>query len=678
MNKPWRDATRALPLLGILLCLADILPAKAGAITPAEWNACEGSHPNAEKIAGCTKIINNPAATAADRIKAYSKRAWTHSFDNGKEAAYADFSEAIKLDPANAFNYQERARMMANAGEIDRPIADYTTAVNLQPAGYMLFSRGELHHKKGDLDRAAADFTQAAAFWTADIAAHPEQAWLYRSRSNAYRNLGDIDRALSDFDEFLKQKTDSFDPQVADRGDLYLRKGDVDHAIADYTTAIGGKPDANEPYQRRALAYRLKGDYKSAILDYDHLIAYADNDPQVWIGRGLAYVGAGKPERAVVDFTKAIDVFPKDATAFYDRAQAQREMGNLEVAIADYSAAIALDPRYAIALNSRGNAYLAQNDLTRALADFNDAIRLKDKFAAAFYNRAFVEQASGQPDDAIADFGRAIAADPANKTAFIARALALYRKGSFAEAEKDCTAALTIDPIDENAYIGRAQARLKLGKLLKALDDANRAVLINRQSEWALKARAEIYEALGQRDKALVDQAAAEGAQHRRDEARRAAEAAQKHQRLKVTIVGAFPQAPPYLKMTFKFDNKFEVRDDEITYYVPTIKPFKMASGEIFEEDFAGLCDNRPTSNRGHRSVTAVFDKYLFQLELNSRVDFATGACRGRFNYYKENYVIDVSDGGCKFSYWTHRDMLGNNDVEFRVSDQICVVETLK
>jgi tetratricopeptide (TPR) repeat protein len=287
-------------------------------------------------------------------------------------------------------------------------------------------------------------------------------------------------------------------------------------------------------------------------------------------------------------------------------------------------------------------------------------------------------EASGKLDEAIEDFGRAIVAESDNKDFFVARAMALYRKGSFAEAEKDCTVALRIDPVDTAAYVARAQARLKLGTADKALDDANRAVLLDGTLVPALKVRAEIHDALGQKDKALADRAAVENAQLKRDAARRVAEEARKHPRYRVTIAGPYPQAPPYLKLPFKFDNAMEVRDDEVSYYVPTLKPFKMPSGEKFEEDFAGLCNNQPTSNPGHRSVTAVFDKYLFQVEYMSHLDFTTGACRGKFIYYRENFVVDLSDGGCKFSYWMQRDELGNTNVGYRVSDQTCKVETVK
>jgi tetratricopeptide (TPR) repeat protein len=674
-SRPCLAAARGIAVLSLLF--VGFAPAAALAVTPADWKACESSYPAEKQVAACNKILASPGLSVDDRIKAYVSRADGYQFAYDYKAAYADLTEVIKLGPNKPENYEKRARLMQSANEIDRPIEDYSAAIALQPTGYRLNTRAELYRRKGDLDRAAADFTQAAVLDGAMIAKNPNQPWGYYQRSKDYLGLGDVEAALRDYGEFVARRTDSDVRRLAERGDLYLRKGDVARAIVDYTAAVDGMPDNTESYAKRALAYRLQGDHKRAILDYDRIIQMNDSDPSVWVGRGLAYAGAGKLERAIVDFTGAIDIFPEDDMAFYNRGQAQRELGNIELAIADYSAAIALNPRSAVAFNSRGRAYLAQNDLDHALDDFNRAIALNGRFAAAYCNRAMLHQAAGRTADAIADFGRAIVADPGDRNFLIARGLALSAAGSDADAEKDFTAALKIDPVDAQAYVGRARARLKLGATAAALDDADRAILIDRKLVPGYRARADIEDALGRQTEAAADRAAADREQAAAAEARRVVETAARHPRLKVTISGSFPRAPPYLKMMFKFDSVIEARDDEVTYRTPGLKPFKMASGEPFEEDFAGLCNNQPTSNRGHRSVTGIFDKNLFQVDFRSNVDFATGACRGKFVHYKERFVVDVSDGGCKFSYWQLQDQLGNTGVDVRVADQTCVVEQL-
>jgi tetratricopeptide (TPR) repeat protein len=663
-----------------LLAAASLSASGASAATPEEIKACDTGFPLDKKIAACTKLVNNDKESVDVRIKALVSRAWAHSGQDNYDAAYKDVSAAIALDPQRGTTYDTRARLMVYTGEIDRPIADFTAAIELQPRSYSLFSRGELYAKKGDQERANADFKQAIVLMTAYLQEHPESNYTYKSRSDAYRNLGEIDKALDDFAEYMNRRkpTDYF--RISDRGDLYLRKGDFDRAIADYSEALAKEPDNQEFQHRRALAYRLKGDTRNAIAQYDKIIDYNDsNDFEAYIGRGLAYALAGKPQRAAVDFTRAIDIFPEGETAYYDRAQAMRDSGNIDLAISDYSAAIERNPRYAVAFNSRGRAYLAKNDAASALKDFDEAIRIDDKFAAAYCNRAMLHQSQGRLDDAIADFGRAIALDPTNKDFLMARAAAHGAKGAHAEADADFTAALAIDPVDATAYVGRAAARLKRGALRQALADADRALVIDKELPAVYRVRGDIDAALGYAEKAAADREAAVRAQAKQDEKRRAAEAARKLPPMRITIVGDYPRSPAYLKMNFKFvPTVVELKGDEITYKVEGLPTYKIASGDQVADKFPGMCNGKPTTNMGDRVLTASLDKYLVHIQRQSHLDFTTGACRGRFNYYQDNFLIDLSDGGCKFSYLQKRSVLGNSDMDARVLEQTCKAEVLK
>jgi hypothetical protein len=76
--------------------------------------------------------------------------------------------------------------------------------------------------------------------------------------------------------------------------------------------------------------------------------------------------------------------------------------------------------------------------------------------------------------------------------------------------------------------------------------------------------------------------------------------------------------------------------------------------------------------------VSAAVDKYLVTVDMHSRIDFKTGACRGRYNVYKETFLIDLSNGGCKFSYRQDRDLFGVGAFDNKVADQTCVVESLR
>jgi tetratricopeptide (TPR) repeat protein len=668
-----------LPRTILLLAVACFAPLPADAASPAELKACEWSYPAPKRIAACNRIIDNKLESKAVLIKAYMYRARANSDNNDIGRAYADGEAAIKLDPTIADTFETRAWILDSAGEFDRPIADLTEAIRLEETTWRYQRRADLYRRKGDVDHTTADLERALVLISANIEKYPQSHHLYRSRSELRRELGQIDDALKDFDHYLAKGGDDARKQITDRADIYMRKGALDRAIADYTDAIRHDQDAARNYERRALAHRLRGDFKNAMLDYDHLAKTYSGAPETFIGRGLTYVAMGKPERAIVDFTKALDIFPEDATAYYNRAQAARESGNAEIALPDYAKAIELDPNYAIAFNSRGRAHASLNDPASALKDFDAAIRLDPRLAAAYVNRGSLHRAAGRTDQAIADFSSAILASPESKEFRVTRAVAFAAKGRHADAESDFTAALALDPVYAQAYSGRAAARLARNVRAEALDDANRALLIDGRLASSYLVRAEVFAALGESAKAEADRKSGETVQREQDdEAKRRAEAASRPARVRIAIKGEFPVAYSVINQKFKLDSVVEVRDDRVSYQSLGMQPYTMASGDKLDEKFTGRCDGKVVPDQGDRTVTLAVEKYLVHVELQSRIYFRTGSCKGRYNEYKESFLIDISGGECKFSYRQDRDLTGVGKFDSNLLDLACVAESPK
>jgi tetratricopeptide (TPR) repeat protein len=78
------------------------------------------------------------------------------------EHAIEDFSEAIKLDPTQAFVFHSRGIVYHNQRQLDRAIADYNEAIRLDPKLATAYvNRGRAFQDLGEVDRAMADFAQA-------------------------------------------------------------------------------------------------------------------------------------------------------------------------------------------------------------------------------------------------------------------------------------------------------------------------------------------------------------------------------------------------------------------------------------------------------------------------------------------------------------------------------------
>jgi tetratricopeptide (TPR) repeat protein len=80
------------------------------------------------------------------------------------EAAIADCTEAIRLDPKAANPHRHRAAAFVGKGDFDRALTDVEEAIRLNPKYASAYAtRGVVFEKKGDPTRALADFNQALA-----------------------------------------------------------------------------------------------------------------------------------------------------------------------------------------------------------------------------------------------------------------------------------------------------------------------------------------------------------------------------------------------------------------------------------------------------------------------------------------------------------------------------------
>ena len=267
-----------------------------------------------------------------DRVSAEQARIY--------DRAIADYTQAIRLEPDNAFAYTSRGVAYAGKGDYDRAIADHTQAIRLNPNFANAYSnRGIAYAYKGDYDRAIADHTQA-------IRLNPNFASAYSNRGNVYAYKGDNDRAIADHTQAIK-----LDPNFANayisRGVAYVGKSDYDQAIADYTQAIRLDPDNALAYSNRGNIYTGKSDYDLAITDYTQAIRLNPNNADVYYARGIAYALKSDYDRAIADHTQAIQLNPNNADAYYARGIAYVLKGDFDLAIADYTQAIRLNPNHA-------------------------------------------------------------------------------------------------------------------------------------------------------------------------------------------------------------------------------------------------------------------------------------------------------------------------------------------
>jgi tetratricopeptide (TPR) repeat protein len=211
-------------------------------------------------------------------------RGIAHDMLDELDAALADFSRAIELDPDIAFSYAFRAGIYRQQANYDAALRDVNRAIELDPTeATYIYDRARIYAFSGDTDNALTDYTQAIEL------APPDSIELHLYFFN--------------------------------RGLLYSNRGDTDKALADYTRAIEIKADYALPYFNRSLTYlvRGQGEAAAALPDLDRYIELVRDDPDGYYFRALT--------RVTLHLDQRIPATPADLQAIIDDYQQAEALG---------------------------------------------------------------------------------------------------------------------------------------------------------------------------------------------------------------------------------------------------------------------------------------------------------------------------------------------------------------
>ncbi len=84
----------------------------------------------AQQIAGCSEAITSRAFAGRELAPAYKNRGKAYYFTKDYDRAIADYTDAIKLDPAFAHAFNDRGAAYRAKGDYDHAIADYDQVLN--------------------------------------------------------------------------------------------------------------------------------------------------------------------------------------------------------------------------------------------------------------------------------------------------------------------------------------------------------------------------------------------------------------------------------------------------------------------------------------------------------------------------------------------------------------------
>jgi tetratricopeptide (TPR) repeat protein len=156
---------------------------QAGAQTKQQVDWCRNSgnlYSRDLQISGCTAVIQSSRRSAKKLPWAFINRAYAYYKKDEYQGAISDFSEAIRLDPADAHALNGRCWMCAIVGrELREALEDCNEslrlraddAATLDSRGFTCLKLGQLNHAISDYDAALAlDPTQAESYFGRGVA----------------------------------------------------------------------------------------------------------------------------------------------------------------------------------------------------------------------------------------------------------------------------------------------------------------------------------------------------------------------------------------------------------------------------------------------------------------------------------------------------------------------------
>src|SRR5712672_690769 len=207
------EAMNRLAQCGRIVALAALLLAAAiptGAA--AEEDLCAYGSGDAA-IAACTRQIESGRFTGHALAVRYSNRGIEWRIKNDYARAFADYGEAIRIDPKYADAYYNRCVAHNRKESWDLAIADCNKAIALGPTANALNAtgqeklsdersksdyftqRGIAYLGKQEIDRAMADFGDALRLFPRNVGARNNRARAWQAKGDTARANDDLDAA---------------------------------------------------------------------------------------------------------------------------------------------------------------------------------------------------------------------------------------------------------------------------------------------------------------------------------------------------------------------------------------------------------------------------------------------------------------------------------------------------
>ena len=243
------------------------------------------------------------------------------------EEAFAAYSRAIELDPANATAHEGRGRLFERRGEFPKAIEDFSAAYRAQPSPDLALTLAQLHARAGQLQAAI----QLYRGLTRD---KPDQLALRAEMARLMHENGQSEEAAREITAVVNSRPRDSN-LLAAAGDIYF-KDKPDAAATFYRRAL--EVDANDNHARAQLGASLvrSMQYQEALAILNEAITREPGNYAAHASLATALFKLKQYPGAAREFLWLIRSRPEVAASYYFLANAFEHLGDCAQALRCY------------------------------------------------------------------------------------------------------------------------------------------------------------------------------------------------------------------------------------------------------------------------------------------------------------------------------------------------------
>lgn len=344
--------------------------------------------------------------------------------------------------------YKVRWYLHYEAKEYDAALADLTKAIQLDPDNQD-FKKGV-----GEIFYAQGRYADSLGIFQAIVLKQPKDGDVYFNIARAQAGLGNAKEQGLAAQAALSNNTHMIGESYFLLADSLQKQGQADAAIDNFQRAVAAKPENFQAYKSLADLYRSQSNFKAAIEVAKKAILKFPEDGSFYTDISWYYSLDNEPARAAEAARSATKLLPNQYLGYTNLCRALNDLKDYSGSVAACNTALKLNPGdgetyfyLARAYDLAGRRTEATPLYSKAVTGLEDFVKRNPDYSDGFYLLGNAYFADNQRDKAIGAYQKVIELSPRFTRARFNLAMVYLQKKDKASAMEQYSALLPLDPV---------------------------------------------------------------------------------------------------------------------------------------------------------------------------------------------------------------------------------------